>query len=124
MSAPLATWNPARGVWESDQTSIICGHLMPYSPTFPSSGSMRSGSVYEQPTSAPRMAGSGSSSLHGPESALTLLPTPRTTDMNGAGAHGGGGMDLRTAVALMPTPRASRGGSATETTSRSSRSMD
>lgn len=80
---------------------------------------------------------------------LSLLPTPRTTDMNGPGVHGSGGMDLRTSVALlptpmvgssnpaahgqisgdfraamdrvisevtlMPTPRASRGGSATET---------
>lgn len=35
-----------------------------------------------------------------------LLPTPRTTDMNGPGAHGTGGMDLRTAVTLMPTPTA------------------
>lgn len=43
-----------------------------------------------------------------------LLPTPRTTDMNGPGAHGMGGVDLRTAVTMMPTPRATRGGSATE----------
>lgn len=35
---------------------------------------------------------------------LTLLPTPRTTDMNGAGAHGDGGLDLRTTVTLLPTP--------------------
>lgn len=47
--------------------------------------------------------------------AVQLLPTPRTTDMNGAGAHGDGGLDLRTAATLLPTPRASRGGSATET---------
>lgn len=38
-----------------------------------------------------------------------LLPTPRTTDMNGAGHHGTGGMDLRTAAALLPTPRATDG---------------
>jgi len=31
--------------------------------------------------------------------ALDLLPTPRTSDTNGAGAHGDGGPDLRTAVA-------------------------
>lgn len=41
--------------------------------------------------------------------ALTLLPTPRTTDMNGAGHHGTGGMDLRTAASLLPTPRATDG---------------
>lgn len=34
-----------------------------------------------------------------------LLPTPRTTDSNGPGLHGNGGMDLRTAVSsLLPTP--------------------
>ena len=36
--------------------------------------------------------------------ALQLLPTPRTSDTNGAGAHGQGGLDLRTAVTLLPTP--------------------
>lgn len=35
---------------------------------------------------------------------LTLLPTPCATDTNGAGLHGEGGMDLRTAVTLLPTP--------------------
>jgi DNA (cytosine-5)-methyltransferase 1 len=34
----------------------------------------------------------------------TLLPTPRTSDTNGAGAHGDGGLDLRTVVGLLPTP--------------------
>lgn len=33
-----------------------------------------------------------------------MLPTPRATDMNGAGHHGTGGMDLRTAATLLPTP--------------------
>lgn len=37
-----------------------------------------------------------------------LLPTPRTTDSNGAGEHGSGGPDLRTQVQrLLPTPSAS-----------------
>jgi DNA (cytosine-5)-methyltransferase 1 len=38
-----------------------------------------------------------------------LLPTPRTSDANGAGHHGDGGMDLRTAVTLLPTPTARDG---------------
>ena len=38
-----------------------------------------------------------------------LLPTPRTSDTNGAGAHGTGGPDLRTAVTLLPTPKAADG---------------
>lgn len=38
-----------------------------------------------------------------------MLPSPRTSDTNGAGHHGDGGLDLRTAVTeipLLPTPRA------------------
>lgn len=38
-----------------------------------------------------------------------LLPTPRTSDTNGAGHHGDGGMDLRTTVTLLPTPAAQDG---------------
>ena len=38
-----------------------------------------------------------------------LLPTPRTSDTNGAGHHGAGGMDLRTTVTLLPTPNAQDG---------------
>ena len=48
----------------------------------------------------------GSSSSPGP---AVLLPTPRTTDTNGPGDHGTGGPDLRTVVALLPTPRARDG---------------
>lgn len=33
-----------------------------------------------------------------------LLPSPRTSDTNGVGQHGEGGLDLRTAVSLLPTP--------------------
>jgi hypothetical protein len=33
-----------------------------------------------------------------------LLPTPRTSDTNGPGIRGQGGVDLRTAVSLLPTP--------------------
>lgn len=33
-----------------------------------------------------------------------LLPTPTGSDTNGAGQHGDGGLDLRTAVTLLPTP--------------------
>lgn len=36
--------------------------------------------------------------------AKQMLPTPRTSDGNGTGIHGDGGMDLRTAVKLLPTP--------------------
>lgn len=37
---------------------------------------------------------------------VKMLPTPRTSDTNGPGAHGTGGPDLRTAVTMLPTPTA------------------
>lgn len=40
---------------------------------------------------------------------LTLLPTPTASDANGIGVHGTGGLDLRTTVALFPTPKANLG---------------
>lgn len=64
MPEPIATWNPARGVWEVPQTeSLICGHSELYSETWPASGMTRGGSAYALPTSARLMAGSESSSL-------------------------------------------------------------
>lgn len=40
---------------------------------------------------------------------MNLLPTPRTSDTNGAGAHGDGGLDLRTTVTLLQTPSTADG---------------
>lgn len=50
------------------------------------------------------------------DQSLSLLPTPRTTDMNGPGSHGDGGADLRTVVAeqLLPTPVAQPSGNSPE----------
>jgi hypothetical protein len=42
--------------------------------------------------------------LAGHDPVEALLPTPRTSDTNGAGSHGTGGPDLRTTVTLLPTP--------------------
>jgi len=50
----------------------------------------------------------------GTDHPLSLLPTPRTTDMNGAGHHGDGGADLRTTVTLLPTPVAQPSGNTPE----------
>jgi hypothetical protein len=80
---------------------LFSGLSAVYSETFLSSGSMRNGSVYARPTPAPRTAGSASSSSPG------LLPTPTVSDANGAGEHGDGGTDLRTAVSLLPAPNSS-----------------
>ncbi len=87
----LRTWQ-GTGLWGSEQ---FCG-------TVPKTGSMSGGVLYELPTPEPRIEGSDFSSC---------LPTPRTSDSTGAGKHGTGGMDLRTAVALLPTPRVRHGDS-------------
>jgi hypothetical protein len=65
----IATWNPARGVWETTELAF-CGHSVPYSATWPASGMTRGGEAFELPTSAP----------HTPDSACSSspnLPTPR-----------------------------------------------
>ena len=48
------------------------------------------------------------SALRTSETVFSSWPTPRTSDTNGAGDHGDGGMDLRTVAQLTgwPTPRA------------------
>lgn len=38
-----------------------------------------------------------------------LLPTPTASEANGIGAHGTGALDLRTTIALLPTPMAADG---------------
>ena len=75
MSALLATWNPARGVWETTRANLLCGHLEPFLETWPISGSMRNGRASEHPTSGPRTGGSVSSSSRG---RVKLLSTPDT----------------------------------------------
>jgi hypothetical protein len=110
---PIATWNRARGVWETEQVSLLCGHSEPFSQTWPNSGTTRAGTAYAQPMWEHLTADSGSSSSPGPEG---LLPTPRP-QTKGGGAQpdrtwhlrpGAGGPNLVTAVAmvtgLLPTP--------------------
>ena len=107
------------------------GSLQVYSETWPKAGTMRTGTVYQQRPLAPHTSDTGSSlwptpTVGGSETsyqqehtvgtrhamnlhrAVKLWPTPRTSDGNGAGKHGTGGLDLRTAV-LYPTPRANKG---------------
>ena len=56
----------------------------------------------------PDQAGAAPAGLHGHSVAGAGRPdlTPTSSDANGAGAHGTGGVDLRTTVALLPTPAA------------------
>jgi DNA (cytosine-5)-methyltransferase 1 len=100
-----AVWNSVRDAWEIPGTaSLLCGHLAVYSGTWPTSGTMRNGAAYALPTWADRMRVSGfSSSPSAGTRPEVVLPTPTVSDTNGAGRHGDGGLDLRTAVALLPT---------------------
>ena len=125
MHQPIATWNPARGVWETSETNLFCEHSELYSATWPASGSMRNGSAYRRPPSARRTSGGASSSSpglptprarnwktggkDGLDEALRLLPTPTTSEGTGPGHAARGGMNLRTTISLLPTPRATDG---------------
>jgi hypothetical protein len=117
---PLASFDPGTSSWRTWRTSLLSmtepsGER--FSGRWPRSGSMSSGIAFLRRPSAPLTAVTGSSLLlgtptsherthtlrqvdHGRQLAndLALLPTPRTSDQNGAGRHGVGGPDLRTVV--------------------------
>ena len=112
MSEPIATWNPARGAWETSALNLLCGHLAPFSQTWPRSGSMRNGRCFQRPEWVPATSAGVSSSSPG------LLPTPQAHDRAGAKTpgqmaamreRGAGVHNLNETVAndLLPTPRAS-----------------
>jgi hypothetical protein len=79
---PIATWNPARCVWETPQIAA-CGHALPYAVTWPRSGSMRNGQLFPHPMPVPATAARGFSSSPGRE----LLPTPRSQNGEGHGRN-------------------------------------
>ncbi len=114
---PLATWNPACGVWETPQASLLCAHSVPYSAPWPTSGSMRAGACFAPLKSEPRTAVSASSSPPGPPGGPPLLKTPTSNlATNGGSQHpakrkqGGHGPNLADEVEwLLPTPKASDG---------------
>lgn len=114
---PLATWNSARGVWETPQASLLCAHSVPYSAPWPTSGSMRAGVCFAPLTSEPRTVENGSSSPPGPPDGSPLLKTPISNlGANGGSQHpekrkqGGHGPNLADEVEwLLPTPKASDG---------------
>lgn len=114
---PLATWNSARGVWETPQASLLCAHSVPYSAPWPTSGSMRAGACFAPPTSEPLTAESGSSSPPGHPDGSPLLKTP-TSNLGASGGsqhpakrkQGGHGPNLADEIEwLLPTPKASDG---------------
>jgi hypothetical protein len=84
--------------WRLSALSILEPSGEPFSGTWPRWGMTWRGDAFELPTWEPRMDGTGSS---------PLLATPRTSDQNGPGVHGSGGMDCGRRFHLLPTPDAS-----------------
>lgn len=118
----IATWDSARDAWilpPERNMPLIFERSDVYSETFPTSGSMRNGVVYEHPTLAHHTNDSGSLFSQPGE----MLPTPAASVANdGEGtetwlarrervkltaSNGNGmGMPLTIAVQLLPTPEA------------------
>lgn len=108
---------------------LLSEHSEPFSGTWPSSGTTRSGVAFELPTPVLPTAGTASSSSRdlptptaadGDRSSATyargnptlvgaLLPTPMTSEAHGIGVHGQGAQDLRTTIALLKTPLSNLG---------------
>ena len=96
---PFAIYDPDTSSWKTSALSLAMGNSLELSVTWPKQGMWGPGGAYELPTPAPPTAESDCSSS-------PLMPTPRTTDCHGPGKHGRGGLDLRTAISLLPTPTA------------------
>lgn len=91
-SPPFARWSSSGRTWTDTGLLGLTLSL----GTLPRWGCLHGGELYELPTPALLTSGHGSSSL----------PTPTASDANGTGPHGSDGLDLRTTINLMPTPRA------------------
>lgn len=132
---PFATYDPDSSSWRTWEHFLFEGSTS-FSGRWPNSGMTHDGRAFELPTSVlpisaidcsssvsrgtPTRAAKGANSVRvasGDTRGLlenqiaAHLPTPRTTDSQGPGLHGDGGMDLRTAVRenLLPTPRSQNG---------------
>ena len=107
---PFASYNPASRSWRT-WTAIEVSDSTEWSQTWPKTGCMSDGLSYQLPAWEPHTDASDCSSPSLPTPRATrggsstettmLLPSPTTSDANGAGAHGTGGPDLRTALAGM-----------------------
>lgn len=100
---PIATWNIARGVWETTRESLFCEHSEPYSEIWPRSGTMRNGQAFELPTREPRTS----------ESVFSFLPAPVASDWKGPNLSGSGSASSRSLSTLvdprselLPSPNA------------------
>ncbi len=127
MQRPIAQWNPATQIWETDLVDLFSERQEPFSETWPTSGMTRSGRLLPLPASAHHTAASACSSLLSTPRASrgastteiayalggqrsntdrtqgqVLLPTPTTQPSTGNG-HA---RNLGKEVQLLPTPTA------------------
>src|SRR5574343_278571 len=103
---PIATWNPERVLWETGQIDLFTGLPEPFSEIWPTSGSMRNGSVYPRRLSGPAIDDSESSSSRGRNLAA---PTAAAIATGGAPQDSKGKRDLRLDVLMFRTPTAQLG---------------
>ena len=97
-SEPLAIYDPASSSWRMSG-GMFPSDSMPSLATFPASGMTRDGRLFELPMRVPVMG----------EPASSSLPTPTCSEATGPGYTdrvNGGGKNLRTEVANLPTPTA------------------
>lgn len=110
MPTPIATWNRARGVWEKLDMNILCGQPVPFSETWPASGTTRSGVLFPLPQRVLPMSASGFSSSDGmlptPETKPRIRQTPRGARPTSGPHRGGVTENLEQVVAMLPTPQA------------------
>lgn len=78
----FAKWDPSSSSWRTSRLSLFEEGLPPFSGTWPTSGSMRSGRCYQRQPSAHHISGNGCSFSRGLEAAGLWL-TPLTSDTNG-----------------------------------------
>ena len=95
---PFAKWDHDSQCWKTSAATCLWA-LTLSSLTLPAWGGLHDGELCEHPTPE----------LHTSAPDYSSLPTPRTSDSNGAGGHGSGGPDLRTTISMLPTPRATDG---------------
>ena len=94
----IASWNPARGVWEIPTVNILCEHWGLFSATFPTSGMMLDGKLFLLPLLGHRTDVNEFSSL--PTPTAQAAKHGSTPDVNANSF----GQNLWNVSVLFPTP--------------------